>query len=307
VIPVPHRGTLKESVAEVISSIVVCAFLAGCGGKDVSARLDAVEAQNKALAAQVRNLAKESGDNRAMLAKAGGSYETLDEQLKELAARMGAVTLAQGKETSKLGEIVNSNAETFQKLFRYTEQRFYDESTARGLERMKAYDDREQESHAICDFFNPDLLTLHTFYGFVFYVLPTEVVPHAGGTTLKFRIGNPYSAQFTNVAIAVTHGSVKPKHTIDDAMNRGMRLLDKRDAASVEAGWREYKEAERADTAADSKWRNSLKTYNISRDKLAAGGWTDCEVLIPDADLTNLRYLDITISPGGVSLAKEQR
>jgi len=288
-----------------------CLLLTGCGDSKTQARLDAVEAQNKALAAQVQDLSKASAENVALLTKANSRSEMLDKLLKELTARTDSIAATRGiadNQISQIAQAAGSHAdELFQALKKYTDQLIGFEEQARARDKVSAFQLRTDESHSVCDFFNPDLLTLRTWNGFVFYIFPVEVIPRDGGATLKFRIGNPYAAKFRDIAITVTHGIAKPKKTSDDVMTRQMHdRVFMKDPAAAESARREYDEAERNDAAEESKWRQSLKTFNINRDMLPGGSWTEVEFLIPEASLSELRYVEISVSPSAVVLAKAQ-
>lgn len=193
--------------------ITICILLAGCGGKENSARLNTIEAQNKALAAQVKALTQAVAENTALLAEAKKHGEADADLLKELAARTDEITAAQKRADGdirliarRVDEVTTAGRASFNFLNQVTSAQF--DNLGDWITKLSA-----PSSPAVCDFFNPDLSTLKTVNGFHFYVMPVEIKPHDGGTTLTFRIGNPYAAQFINPKFSMTYGIAKPKNT----------------------------------------------------------------------------------------------
>src|ERR1035438_416415 len=95
-----------------LSSCALLMLLAtGCGERKTQARFEAVEAENKALAAQVEKLTQVSTENAALLAETKRNGGADVDLLRELTARINGTAAAQQKADSEISWIERTYSE----------------------------------------------------------------------------------------------------------------------------------------------------------------------------------------------------
>lgn len=278
-------------------------FLVGCTDNQLSDRIAALEKANADLAgrsakqelaieAQNKTLAAQSG--KLLLEKAPAQSRTFE----ELTARIDRIAEAQQRADNKISRISESTAKADSALAATIQLLFDQQVKQSSSDSLMFARLSRPDLPAACDFFSPELSTLKTPQGFLFYVMPQKIEPMDGGTMLRFQIGNPSAAQFDGAIVTMVYGAAPPK-TKD--WFEGVTGTSKADQEKFAANTKEKNNAE-------SAWRNSLKVFSTTRqEKLAVGSWTEMAILVPDAKLAELRYVELSLSVTGVSLAKEKR
>ena len=239
-----------------------------------------------------------------MDARLAQNYTTADKRIQTLEKYIDGLQELNDSDASKRDAIteqyVNKRAEI---LEQYIDTRAEQLTTSvRGLLVLQDNESRfvsqqlsklwRADAPAVCDFSNPILTTLKTSAGFHFYIMPVRIDPQVGGATIRFRVGNPYAAQFGETGIIVTYGIAKPKDKSLGIFGRGKPSSELLDTM-------------KSDEEAESAWSRSLRTFSPTRREIiAAGAWTEVGVFIPDASPSQLQYVEVGLWSSAVALSQ---